>query len=129
LPESAAAMVGRADGGDRRQSATQKTLVAEGMPDIGPGARRYIGKPVITSGSGSAPSLPFLSLFLSPSSRRRADRGAHAPGRHEHGPVVVPRTRGGARAIQRRRLSIDSRFQHYGRRLFKLYWYLIIRFI
>jgi hypothetical protein len=61
---------GRADGGDRRQSATQNTLVAEGMPDIGPGARRYIGKPVITSGSGPT-SVPLVAshCFSEPTGR------------------------------------------------------------
>jgi hypothetical protein len=117
LPESAAAMVGRADGGDRRQSATQKTLVAEGMPDIGPGARRYIAKPVITSGSGPT-SVPLVAshCFSEPTGRnnlgtetertrrdpvvvpspqtRNRRAGSHAPSRRLATTLLLPRTPG-----------------------------------
>jgi hypothetical protein len=71
LPESAAAMVA---GGDKRQSATQKTPVAEGMPDIRPGARRYIAISRLLLLGPAPPPLPFLSLFFSPIPQERGAR-------------------------------------------------------
>jgi hypothetical protein len=69
LPESAAAMVA---GGDKRQSATQKTPVAEGMPEIRPGARRYIA---ITAGSGpTSPPFPVPVFLPHPAGEGRTRR-------------------------------------------------------